>query len=191
MNWRLVKKITKTPFFRYASYVVIGVPLLAEVFNALHPFYPAARFPHLLIFGFIAGVMFVFSEVLCHLFCPEKVRRYETESDYVTAHQKEYESAQFHQRLHVVLPQLEESEEDDRDDLKRLVSTGDTPNLNRKLDVLYPIAVARFLRKDYQRNTKHNIALAWVAFVLYATGILFAGFVMYGRLAAVWQAGRG
>ena len=67
MNWRFVRLVTKIPFFHYASYVVIGVPLLAELFNQVHPYFPHTRFPHLLIFGFAAGVMFVFSEVVYHL----------------------------------------------------------------------------------------------------------------------------
>jgi len=126
MNWRFVRLVTKIPFFHYASYVVIGVPLLAELFNQVHPYFPHTRFPHLLIFGFAAGVMFVFSEVVYHLACPEIVKRYETETEYVEKHRKEYEDGQRHQRINVVLPNLEPSEDDFREELRLLVSTNDT-----------------------------------------------------------------
>jgi hypothetical protein len=190
MNWRFVRLVTKIPFFHYASYVVIGVPLLAELFNQVHPYFPHTRFPHLLIFGFAAGVMFVFSEVVYHLACPEIVKRYETETEYVEKHRKEYEDGQRHQRINVVLPNLEPSEDDFREELRLLVSTNDTVQLNNRLDVLYPIAVGRFLWNEYRRQAASRIVAAWVVFVLYAAGIVLALFVIYGRLEAVWEAAK-
>jgi hypothetical protein len=191
MNWRFVRLVTRTPFFHYASYVVIGVPLLAELFNLMHPYFPYTRFPHLLIVGFAAGMMFVFSEVAYHLACPEIVKRYETETEYVEKHRKEYEDGQHHQRINVVLPNLEPSEDDIREELRLLVARNDSSQLNNRLDVLYPIAVGRFLRNEYRRQTASRVVVAWVAFVLYAVGIVFALFVMYGRLEAVWEAAKG
>ena len=191
MNWRFVRRITKTPFFHYASYVVIGVPLLAELFNVIHPYFPHTRFPHLLIIGFAAGIFFVFSEVIYHLACPEAVQRFETETAYVEKHKREYEDSQRHHRLSVVLPNLEVSETDIRDELRLLVSRNDTVQLNNRLDILYPMAVARFLRNDYRRQATDRLVAAWVAFGLWAVGIIFALVVIYGRLEAVWQAAKG
>jgi hypothetical protein len=191
MNWRLVRQVTKTPFFHYASYVVIGVPLLAELFNLVHPYYPRARFPHLLILGFVAGVMFVFSEIAFHFACPEIVQRYETETEYVKNHREEYEEAQRHQRINVVLPNLEPSENDIREELRVLVNNKNSVELNKRLDILYPIAVGRFLWNEYRRQAASRVFAAWVAFLLYVTGIIFAFFVMYGRLEAVWEAAKG
>jgi hypothetical protein len=191
MNWRFVRRVTKTPFFHYASYVVIGVPVLAELFNLVHPYFPQTRFPYLLILGFGAGVFFVFSEVVYHFACPDIVQRYETETEYVEKHRKEYEDGQRHQRLNVVLPNLEPSEDDIREELRSLVSGHNTDQLNDRLDVLYPIAVGRFLRNEYRRQATARLAAAWVAFVLYSAGIILALFVMYGRLEAVWEAAKG
>ena len=191
MNWRLVKKTTKTPFFHYVSYVVIGVPLLAELFNAVHPYFPHTRFPHLLLFGFAAGVMFVFSEVIYHFACPEIIERYETEKQYVDTHEKEYAAALAHQRLEVVLTHLEPSEEDIRANLQAIKRRNDVTELNKNLDVLYPIAVVRYLRKNYRSQAHSMRAAAWIAFSLFVIGFVLALFVMYGRIEAVWEASKG
>jgi len=62
--------------------------------------------------------------------------------------------------------------------------------VNNRLDVLYPIAVGRFLRNEYRRQAASRIVAAWVVFVLYAAGIVLALFVIYGRLEAVWEAAK-
>jgi hypothetical protein len=191
MNWRFVRQVTRTPFFHYASYAVVGIPFLAELFNTVHPYFPQARFPHLLIIGFAASMLFIFSLVIYHFACPEIIQRYETESKYVEKHRKEYEDAQRHQRINVVLTNLDPSEEDVRDELRLLLRGNDTTKLNSRLDILYPMAVGRFLRNEYRRQAKNRMLTAWIAFMLYGCGVALALFVMYGRLEAVWEAAKG
>lgn len=188
MNWGLVRKTTRTPFFHYAPYVVIGVPLLAELFVLLRPYITSLRFPHLLALGFGAGVLFIFSEVIYHFFCPEIVQHYETEKAYVEAHAAEYEASQNHQRINVVLPNLEPSEDDVRDRLKQLLTQRRQTELDKELDVLYPIAVRRFLRNEYRRKAYSRTGMAWLAFSLYMFGVALASYVMYGRVMAVVEA---
>src|SRR5207245_1562843 len=114
MDWRAVKRLQETPFFHYSPIVVIGVPLLAQLYLSVHPHIPHLAFPRVLVVGFTAGVLFIFSYILYHHYCPEAVKDFADERAFANANQKIFETAEQHQKLQIVLANLEASEEDIR-----------------------------------------------------------------------------
>ena len=188
VTWALVSKMMRTPFFHYSPYVVIGVPFIALFYDKfIRPIFHS-QFPSLLVIGFTAAMLFVFAEVVFYFGCPEIVRNYRTENEYEKEEKSSYLESQQHQRLNVVLTNLERSEADIRSRLETLKRSDDQAALNGELDVLYPMVVGRYLRKQYNCESKQDGFAAWTAAILYVIGFALALWVMGGRVVEVYEA---
>jgi hypothetical protein len=188
MNWRTIKRLKATPFFHYAPFVVIGVPILAELLLWFRRLDPDLSLPRILVVGFTASVLFVFSNVVYHHFCPSSVKEYQDEKAFAAGNQESYERSQKHRRLEVVLANLEESEEDIRTQLEMLKRSGLEKELNDKLDELYSMAMQRYLVQAYGRDVNASPIAIWVAALLYVGGAILALWIMFERVVAVYHA---
>src|ERR1700680_1758809 len=170
MDWRFVKQLQRMPFFHYASYVVIGVPILSEAFLFFRSQGARLELPRVLALGFTASVLYVFSAVVYHNRCPRSVRDFADEQAFATEQLSSYELSQRQRKLHIVLANLEDSEDDIRSNLLVLVRNDQPEEMDGKLNELYPMALQRYLMKQYQRDMLEHRKSMWFAALLHFAG---------------------
>jgi hypothetical protein len=188
VNWRTVKRLTTTPFFHYIAFVVVGVPILAEIILLLRGYYPLLALPKILGVGFAASVLFLFSSTLYHHFCPSSVKEFQDEKAFAADNRSEYELSQRHRRLEVVLANLEDTEEEIRNQLQLLKQHKTERELSAKLDDLYAMAIQRYLVQTYLRDMRASPLAIWLAALLYGGGAALALWIMFERVVAVYNA---
>jgi hypothetical protein len=179
MTWMTIRNFGRVKYFNLSYFVVIGVPILAEVYGWVYSTNVSVAtlaFPLNLKLLYSASLLYAVAITIYQYFCPGIIKRFEDEQLYVSSSQEIYERAHPSRKLPIVLANLVESQNDLRTqigDLQTQLETSPSTSKQQELHALveteYPSAVQRYLLKSFdEANQRYPSAI-------YASGLLYLG----------------
>ena len=181
-----------SPFFHYSSFVLIGVPLLAQSYISAEEYFGKLpfRFPRIFIVGFCGTALLIAAREIFHFCCPDEVRDFGNAIDYKDRYYATALQAHPDRRLEIVLANLDKTVESDAFlELTELAREGRTTELDARLNSLYPARVQSHLLDRYLRLSQTKPFFRWICFLFWIAGAILLLYVMWNRLDEVWKVG--
>jgi hypothetical protein len=188
--WLYVRKFGKLSFFNWSPIILVGVPVLAELYLELGKHIDGLKFPWVLKVGFFASVFYVLGFALYQFFCPESIKDYKTADAYAFAKLPVYRNFNPDQQINVILAQFDETQAGTRDELTRLIasrSRQDKEHLSEMISALYPSSAQKFLIREFGRDAKKRPVAAWTSLTLYCLGTIIALGLVVWRISVIYE----
>ena len=190
LGWPRLKKLLNSPFFHYSAIVLIGVPLVAQLYLSAEEHFgklPFA-FPRILIIGFCGTALLFIAKEIFHHACPDEIKNFEDPVDYKDRYYATALQAHPDRRLEIVLANLDRTVENDIFlELTELKRTGNTPELEKRLERLYPARVQSYLINQYLLSSQTKPFVRWTCFLFWVSGAMLLLYIMWNRLDEVWK----
>jgi hypothetical protein len=175
MKWSIIRALGKVKYFNASYVVLLGVPLLAEVYAAIHKRIEYPDFPPSLKLLYLASICYAIGIALYQYFCPAIIKMYSRDTDYFLAEKEVHLNARPDRKLEIVLANLLPQQKDTRSRLEELMglknpTTKEQSELDLILETQYPSSVQRFLLADYRRNNTKFRPLIFVCGLFYVVG---------------------
>ena len=200
IDWTTVRYFGRVKYFHLAFVVIIGMPLLAQLYEVVLrtllkiPFDITLTFPFTFKLLYLASLCYAIAIALYQYFCPTIIKNFETELTYVDAAQHIHEHSYPDRKYQIALGHLKESQEGIKNNLIVLRQELDNlfrdpaakaqdrkeiqDNLNSLVDSVYPSCLRTFLIKEFDRaRLKYPLALYSSGF-FYSAGTLLLIFLL-------------
>jgi hypothetical protein len=189
MNWTAIRTLGNLKYFGMSYGVLIGVPLLADLFaiaaeiNAI-PGRPLSL-PPTLKWLYFASLAFAAGFTIYQLFCPQEQKRFATPDEYLENAFERYERAHPQHRVNIVLARLDPNVDAGLiERIKQLTKEigkseiGDREQKQTELDdyvdSLHSDAVQKYLLLEFEELDKSRPIPRWLVTISFAVG----GFVL-------------
>jgi hypothetical protein len=181
MKWSTIRALGKVKYFNVCYVVLLGVPLLAEIYIAIHKLGNYPEFPNPLKWLYLASICYAIGIALYQYFCPTIIKMYERDIDYLNAEKEVHLNARPDRKLEVILANLVDGQKSKQDRLVELVrlqkaspNTAQQNELDALIAELHPSCVQQFLFSEYKRQNEKWPLLSWICglFYLAGTGIM-------------------
>lgn len=157
MKWSNIRALGKVKYFNVCYVVLLGVPLLAEIYIYVHERGAYPSFPTPLKLLYVASICYAIGIALYQYCCPVIIKMYERDIDYLQAEKEVHMNARPDRKLEIVLANLLDVQQDTRAELEELkklsnLSEAQKTKLNSIIEIHYPSCVQRYLLADYDRQ---------------------------------------
>jgi len=212
MDWIKIRSFGKVKYFNLSYVVLIGMPLLAEVYDYVHQLLAKMSIAIPLLDGFpltfkllyLSSLLYAIGMALYQFFCPPLIKNFESDLAYVRASQEIYERSHPDKKFHIVLANLTDSQADVRQKLiaekanhdKVLGdSTSTTKDKNDALEKLYgmlnglyPSCVQRFLVCEFLAEKNKYPAAIYISGCCFLGGTGLMLFLLFRKSARLFLA---
>lgn len=195
MTWLTVKAFGRIKYFNLSYVVMVGVPILAELYATIYSHITSSRvfleFPLTWKLVYAASLCYAVAILIYQYFCPTIIKQFDDVEAYVTAYQPLYERAHPDRKYEIVLANLLPVQQESRQtlgDLHERLSTAQSDELSQiedryrdLLGTLYPACVQRFLVNGFENAKKDERPSAmFAAGALYIVGsLILAGLLIW------------
>src|SRR2546430_370708 len=106
MKWSAIRALGKVKYFNVCYVVLIGVPLLAEIYINVHKLHSYPPFPQPLKLLYLSSLCYAIGIALYQYFCPSIIKMYERDTDYLDSEFDIHLKARPDRRTEIVLANL-------------------------------------------------------------------------------------
>lgn len=196
MRWTIIKSILHNQVIKISYLVVIGLPIVLEILEALHLTPKVGRSIYEI---FCSGVLLLVTILLYNIFGPGEITHYENIHDYVEKNAPTLNDAYPDQKKEIVMAHLDNAQSASkakivkldkaiRDELHQGAKDQLISELNATVEPLYPGCINRYLQKKwYDADKNHNKAVLIICFVTSIVAIILALLVFYFRIETVFN----
>lgn len=199
----MVKNFGRVKYFNISYIIMIGVPLLATIYQSLQNSWIKQHvdfdFPSGFKWMYTASISYATGIALYQFFCPKEIKRFDTSDEYVNVYQDLYERAYPDKKYNIVQSNIADSQEDTMNKIHHLNNVLKNVSLGveeRKivqmeyddlLNMIYPGCVQRFLFKDFEIKSKKNKAALWLSAAFYFGGTAILLKLIFCRAVLVFE----
>jgi hypothetical protein len=185
-KWSTVRGFGNVTYFNLSYVVLLGVPILHELYERSVPFMKwfgaPGPFPSTLKWLYAASFSYAIAIGLYQWFCPAEIKRFgKNEDEYLKTQHEIYLRALPNHRLNVILAHLDPILDNEvHKELCGLLEARDKASgeersryqcqLDEVVKRLHPDAVQRYLLKAYEQSDTSRPLARWTSFVLYLLG---------------------
>lgn len=200
IDWLTVKNFGKVRHFNISYLVMIGIPILATVYEAVASSIPSIAFsmdfPLKLKFIYSASISYAIAIAIYQYFCDPIVKRYNGSEDYIGDVQDAYERAFPDKKYEIIIANLVESQTQLKSELitfeeEKKAGRIDSKQIERYkslVQMLYPSCVQRYLASRYDHAVlgKSRKALIF-SFLFYIVGSFLILIVLIWQTIVVFR----
>src|SRR6266436_5838350 len=103
MRWSTIKALGRIKYFNVCYVVLLGVPLLAEIYVAIHNLGKYPTFPLSLKLLYTASICYAIGIAIYQYACPSIIKTYDRDVDYFEAEKEVHLNARPDRQLQIVL----------------------------------------------------------------------------------------
>ena len=195
--WSTVRGVGNIKYFNISYGVILGVPILHELYAKAVPFMKwfgaPGPFPETLRWLYAASVCYALAIGVYQVFGPSEIKRFgKNDDEYLRTQYETYMRALPNHQLNVILAHLDANLDratHDRicellemrkseQEKERLMAQS---QLDELVLALRPDAVQRYLLKDYEAKDRSRAIARWASFLLYIAGTVIVLILLIAR----------
>jgi len=189
MKWSIVRGFGKVHYFNVSYLVLFAVPVLATIYSEVNQHNLHLVLPMRLKVVYAASICYTIAIAVYQYRCPDIIKLYETDLDYVQATYPMYLRAHPDRKMEIVLANLLDNQLEIRNrvvnalrELNASVRPANDPvrqDLTTMVDSVYDSCIQRHLIGEYKTAQTVNPLAMWVSIAFYIIGtLLMVGFLI-------------